>query len=474
MKKIFLYLVIFVTMFLAVNAYNSFTYEVVKSDNIIRTNETANYVLKITNTHDEDSQFNLKFPNSDWITRTVPLTDYIFTLNPGKSKLVNITFNSKLDMRTGPYKVPIFIQNLKTSESTIVNVPLQLLKSEAVQYVPVIRLDVEMDYEIDPRNEIDILVRLENLNFRQIQEVNLELSSILFNENRTINLEPKDDKTEVFRFNIDDKQIPLNDFVKVKISTEAEKIYSWDKRVPYQIISYNKLIKDPKKDSSFLKKISYLNLKNDANIQYTYIITEKLSWLNNIFTSMNPSPSYIMNSEEGRFVVWEIQLDSDEELQIQITSNYRLIAVIIFIILLSIILYYVLRPPIVIKKEVAHVGTSEGGISEIKVILFIKNRTKQIVEDIIIIEKVPHIANVGKEFQVGTIRPSKVIQNPKKGTLVKWELQNLESHEERIITYKIKSKLSILGGMTLPATLVKYSKKGRTSKTKSNRLVLEG
>ncbi|MFT4304560.1 MAG: hypothetical protein ACMXX8_00570 [Candidatus Woesearchaeota archaeon] len=285
---------------------------------------------------------------------------------------------------------------------------------------------------------------------------------------------PKEKKTKEFVFEVDDLISPLNDVVNVNVWAEHdEKVYRWQKSSPYRIISYYNLIEERKEETSFLKKDFFINLKNDANVEKNYEILVKENYFKGLFSSYEPSYSYIISSSEGRFLVWDINLKPQEEYQIYVKTNYRFLFVFLLVIILLIVLYFVLRPSIKVKKEVSHVGTSEGGISDIKVMLFIKNRTSKVIEDISIIEKIPHLASIGKEFQVGTLMPSKVMQNPKKGTLVKWELQTLEANEERIITYKIKSKLSILGGLTLPSTIIKYSIRGKESKTKSNKLILD-
>ena len=43
-----------------------------------------------------------------------------------------------------------------------------------------------------------------------------------------------------------------------------------------------------------------------------------------------------------------------------------------------------------------------------------------------------------------------------KGTLLKWNIDILEGFEERMITYKIKSKLSILGSLKLSPAVIKF------------------
>jgi hypothetical protein len=92
-----------------------------------------------------------------------------------------------------------------------------------------------------------------------------------------------------------------------------------------------------------------------------------------------------------------------------------------------------------------------------------------LIENIQVTELIPSIAELVKEGNIGTLAPSKVLRNDKKGTIVKWELEALEPFEERIISYRLNSKIVIVGGLTLPPSRVKFiTKKGKERTIKSN------
>ena len=77
-----------------------------------------------------------------------------------------------------------------------------------------------------------------------------------------------------------------------------------------------------------------------------------------------------------------------------------------------------------------------------------------------------------KEIQIGTIKPVNIAKHKRIGTIVKWQIISLEKYEERIITYRIRSKLSILGGLILPAAKLKFKEKGKERVVKSSKLKL--
>ena len=82
--------------------------------------------------------------------------------------------------------------------------------------------------------------------------------------------------------------------------------------------------------------------------------------------------------------------------------------------------------------------------------------------------QMPHM-DIKKEFAEGTLKPSRILQHHKKGLIVKWNIASLDAFEERIISYKIKSKLSILGTLTLPPmTVTCKDKQGKGLKVVSH------
>ena len=63
-------------------------------------------------------------------------------------------------------------------------------------------------------------------------------------------------------------------------------------------------------------------------------------------------------------------------------------------------------------------------------------------------------------LELGTLKPIEV-KHTKKGTKVIWSLAELDAHEHRLITYKIKAKLNILGTFSLPRATAEYAVRGK-------------
>ena len=120
----------------------------------------------------------------------------------------------------------------------------------------------------------------------------------------------------------------------------------------------------------------------------------------------------------------------------------------------------------------ANIEKKEGGISNLNVILTIKNRGKAQLKDIEIIDKIPNLADIEKEISLGTLQPVKIFMHEKKGSLVKWILDSIDPNEERVIRYRMRSKLSILGGFNLPASIARFRYNNKQFASKSNRVTI--
>ena len=92
------------------------------------------------------------------------------------------------------------------------------------------------------------------------------------------------------------------------------------------------------------------------------------------------------------------------------------------------------------------------------------------MKNIEVIDRVPNIADLEKGLTIGTLHPTKILKHEKKGTIIKWVIDDLDTGDERVISYKIKSHLSILGEFNLTPTTVKLNYKGKEIITHSNSL----
>ena len=122
---------------------------------------------------------------------------------------------------------------------------------------------------------------------------------------------------------------------------------------------------------------------------------------------------------------------------------------------------------LIVIRKTAVSTKRDATLSDLTITLNLQNITKKPIKDVEVIDLIPGIADLEKMLDLGTLKPQE-IKHGKKGTSVKWKLAEIEPHEHRLITYKIKSKLKIVGALKLPRSKVIYSKKNRKKNAYSN------
>ena len=133
----------------------------------------------------------------------------------------------------------------------------------------------------------------------------------------------------------------------------------------------------------------------------------------------------------------------------QYTISYKLsiwrIWLIIGVIVVIVYIAYrwVSAPKIV--KGVRHEGEITRG-KEIVVLLEAKNRALHEIKDVEVVDVVPQIAKIVERFD--TLRPK--IKKVLDGTELRWSFPSMKAGEERVLMYRIKSVVDVVGHLNLP------------------------
>lgn len=431
---------------------NAFEINITPVKDDIYEDESGLYLLSVTNDKDFTDYYTRPATYQvDWITYTEP---GVISVPPRSTKTFNLTIDPKSTVMPGQHEVLLSIGSTETNEyvDSSLFIYVRSLNQVFPGYKASLALSVDVPYEIDPRNEVPVTIYLRNRNVLEIKNMTLIISSKLINKEINIPFTPLEEKTQSLVFTLDKYQLPLDDTLEVKVIVRNVTINT--KSIPIKIVPYTTLIEDITVKKSFLKSLKIINLTNDGNTLNEEDYLVPITFFQNVFTTTQPQMNVV--NKEKKYLVYKSNLNPLESQVISIETNYRIIVYVILIIGLSIFTYFRYRSPILIKKRVIPIHGESGGVSEFHIRLLIMNRTKQPVENVGVREIIPKIVQMIKEDNVGTLQPSKVIKHDKKGTLVKWDINYLEPYEERIITFKILSKLGIVGGFLLPKTKVKY------------------
>ncbi len=478
MKKIGVLSVLLVLLsILSVSVLAEFEVKVEPIKETITIEGTAEFNLVIINRDAAPQRFRIYYTSLEWDVHAEPRSDSTVEVggNSYKSILIKAT---PIQAVIGQHLIPINVRSETTDDKAEVTLAISIKSEEEVieRYAPVVRGTITMNREIDPREEATIKIDLENKNPRDLDQLKVILGSSLINKEYQTELDPWEKKTLEFKIKFDPLEKPLKDelilYLEVPIAgnkTFKFKAYSF----PYEIMQYGSVTEKKDETKKFFKTTSLITLTNEGNLIGDEVYRAQTSLLNRLFTSAKPKPDEVIKSEGKTYYAWNLHLEPTQSIEIKIVVSYRPIFYIILLIIIGTILYYVLRSPIVIKKSATKISMREGGISEVKIILTVRNIGYHAIDDITIKDRVTNIADIKKEFDIGTLPPVSILKNDRKGTLIKWHIDSLERNEERVLSYGIESKLSILGSFYLPLSTALFKDRGILRKTSSNRLVLK-
>ncbi|MCK5107465.1 MAG: hypothetical protein KAQ83_01950 [Nanoarchaeota archaeon] len=471
MKKLILILLLIIILApIALAADFNVDIEPVKSQ--ISPTESALYNVSITNEGTTKSTYKIGI-DATWDILSNPLSAYFsgIVLEPGEKTTTLLKLSPPSKSTSGAKRLNVEIESNDGEKiSRSINVYIKAIGYGPQGYVPFVMSSLIVEpVSIDPRNKLTAKVKLKNGNVLNLTDVTLELTTRnnLFYKKRLVNLDPLEERTETFIITLNPLTEPSADSLIATVSYLDN--YFQPAREIIEIVPFTNLVENKSVENKFLKIESTIELTNKGNQRISELYKVKTNLFRSLFITSNPDAKSL-NQNDERYIVWEISLDPAQKITIKSTENYQPLLVFVASALIVLILYYLLRSKVVINKSAEVLEMEEGGISKIKIMLSVRNRSKRKIEHLKIIEKVPNISAYVKEDYVGTLKPSKILKHDAKGTLLKWDIDELEGFEERMITYKIKSRLTILGSMTLTPSVVKFrNPSGKITITHSNK-----
>jgi len=447
---------------------SAFTYFVKTLNNTITKQESASFKLIIKNTADYDDYFTISTRDVNWMVSSEPVLGLV---RAGEESEFIIKLRPKpLVVEGRTYFVPVKIKSEKTGfyfeekEKFAVYVVSPYLKPGL--YVPTVTTTVYMDKIIDPKEKVSVRLNLRNRNSRDLKDLKVVINGEIFYKEYTTHLLPLEDKTNEILFEVNPLVEPGTRTLTVTLFFEDKKIA--ESSVQYDILGYTDMKEVSSKKSFLFRTEERFSINNNGNKKGVAEKKFRINFFKRLFTKFSPSPNKEKGSDGKTYYVIREELGSEESLNIVIITNYRLLILIILLIIIGVVLYYVLRSPIIIIKNAEPLGKTREGVSEIKVRIYLKNRSRKPITNLRVVDTVPSIAEMDKKTRLGSMEPVNIGKG-RRGTVAKWELDVLEPYEERIITYRIKSKLRLVGGIRLQSAKAKYdTRKGKERVTYSN------
>ncbi|MGM5482641.1 MAG: hypothetical protein ACQESF_04225 [Nanobdellota archaeon] len=454
-------------------AHGALQVDVQTHENRIFQDEEANFTIKVKNPEDYRQSVEFFYPSgTSWSIIADPM---ISKRELGPHETINTEVKIKaVDNRLIPkkYELPFTISSKTDDIKVKKEFEIYLRDPSAYRnYVPIVNVDIDATEELKPTEKARLSLILKNLNNLNITDFTFKVeTSVNPSNDKTIKLHlpPNGKAKEEVLLEYSPDLRPTTDVVTItpSIPSHNKTFEKITKRI--NIEGYTKIESTKTTKEGFLKRTEIFNFTNLGNIEAKKTKSVSSTVFKKLFTSSSREYEEV-NKNGLKHLVWDLEILPGQTEQISYTINYRPLFVIIILIIIAGLVYYFGRSPVTIKKEAKKIPGFEGETSRLKVLLHVKNRTTKPLENLNVIDRIPKIAQLGKKKSIGTMHPSKVVNNEKKGTMVKWNIPVLEAYEERIISYQIYSKLEIIGPMTLSKAVLKYkNKRGKNSRIFSN------
>lgn len=478
MNKTRAFLIVLGMFLLSVNmafAATSFDANITPIKDKIVVDEVAEYDLTIQNNLDTAEEFTIKKAGYPfWDMYTKPLQNPATLMVPAQSSSsIRVYVHPLYITSVDTYTLDVGVVLVRTEEEHHVPLTIGIKSTEPLigGYVPTVLGSASISPEnIDPRKEFTIRIVLNNQNLIDYPNLTIKIDSALVKDELYYPLAPKEDKTIEITKKLDDRTVPQEDRLVVSVFKDKRQIVSPIVSA-FSVIEYS-VQQDIRKEQSFLKIRKGVKVVSN-NPDYRGAVKVETNPFKNLFLTTYPRAETV--KENGKqYLVWNVALGEDRTMIVYTTENYRPIVVIIALLIAAVVLYFVFRSPIVVRKGIVNVGMSEGGISEAKIVVGVKNRSASPISNIEVLDHLPHIAHVEKELSIGSMQPHAIMQHPKKGIVIKWAIETLEPGDERVLSYKMKSRLSILGEFNLPSATARCKVGNKVIISNSNRVSIGG
>jgi hypothetical protein len=438
-------------------------------------NESAEFIFTITNNRNFDSEFTFKTPQLvHWDVFASPLYDYpSVTVAANGTRDVTLLFHpisSSLGTGTKILSVDVVSdKGVKVPQTiTIFIIPEG---TEFGQYHPRVVIEgMEISQEINPQEELVLWFRLVNKNSLNLTNVTLEVSSRIITKTAvSLPIGPYAEEMVKIVPVLNKSAEAGNDTINMNIIVKGDIIKGYQRTA--QIIEVNLPYEfEENVTKSFLRTEFLYKVINPSNIQKTQTFSMPTSYIDRIFSWTSPK-AYI-SKENGQSYAWDLTLSAGETAEIRVTRSYRSLLYIAIALIVFLIVYYVFKPDLVIDKKLAKEVSKEGGISESTIQMHVKNISKYRIEKVDITEIIPNIAEYVPDEAVGVVPPASVRKYELRGTKLQWHFDELAPQEERILTYKMRTKLDVVGRFRLETTVAEYLKKGKRKTGFSNSVFL--
>lgn len=464
-NRLFLVLIIF----LLTAAIGFAAVESTVIENKISFGKEATYKFMVKNTATSTQQYTIFSLQSGqgWNVAPVPLTDRVFSVGAGQTKIITVSARPLRELPVGIYYLPVSVDG-DLGDSYSESLKVYLGKESLEAYAPSIAATVDVNDLMQPGTAQSVKLYLENKNRLDLSGLVVKMSGDLdvFNHEVTIDLPSLSKKTVEFTVELDPFSQPRDYVLKFDFIKDGKVAKTMDQRVtvatvasPFEVVGSSETV--------WGRKLGTLVVTNKGNVRNEQQVLYPVSWFGSWL--VEGGTPVVVDDDGSRNMAFTLALSPGESATVSYVMNYRwAIYGLIFLVLLIAFIWFIQSSLKMTKKAVTTQTDEDGALAELKVTIEVENKTDKPVRHITVTDTVPGIVSVEKISEMGTLRPLEIRHQSGKTKIV-WLIAELDAREDRLITYKVRSKLNILGALRLPRAQAEFKQgKGMRRKAYSN------
>lgn len=382
----------------------------------------------------------------------------ILKLEGGDKSAVNVSIKLKKTVPTGSnYKTTLSFTQLENPANT-------KDKDVLIRAVPpeeILKAKIEASDIITPGRQYTVNVKLNNNLNAVLPECEIFVSSELFEERKQLIMLPWQEREEEFSFLIPESTRPGSYTLNARIYFERQLVQKTE--IPFTVSTMTDVGGGENVETAFLWRRITVTRESEGNSPTETSYKTRLSKMEQLFAEYSEEPAEI-NGEELK---WVVALNPGMTYRLSITVNYRpAFWAVLAIIAFTVFALVVFKRGVAVKKEIMKHKTTHEGMTEIKIRMHIHNHGSKPLHDAVLTEILPYHMHPKMEF--GTLKPESV-EKGERGIRLKWHLEHVGKHEERIITYTLLTKIGVIGTIELHPALLRYkTSEGKIISAKSN------
>lgn len=426
MKKILLLLAL-VSMIFAGSAFQA-SMEPVERE--ASPDNQAVFNVNVFNNHSEERRFTLdyEFSRQSWIyfetSKTIPA---------GESRDFRVTFNTGEDALEGSYSFKIFVRDFQSRDTIVLSDYMRVNR----EYSMNVQQHSFSSEKVDPGDTAKASVTVQNILPRIVDDYSI--SSSFDSQTKQADVEPLAPgsvKTYNFEYDISEEASPETKNLTLEVNQgEETRFYS-------QHVTVNEMVKIDRSQSVEDKVLTVSGTReiiNNGNSPQE--LSENISFSSYIepVLNLNPEPNRTVEGDENKYI-WDFVLEPGEKIVISYSINYWVPLVLAMIIVVGIAILGRLTGSVKVTKETEE--TEKG----LKVSLKVINNSQNYRPEITVRDFVPNVAELHEDFDMAEPEVRKTTD----GTKIEWNLEDFKPGEERVIQYKVESKVEVEDGLDLP------------------------